>query len=500
MANDFFQSNVKQRFQSYLSSKVPQKLTSVLWQLFNGTIAILDYLDTKINFYIRERNLLTATQKTSLRALAASNGFEPSLKVPAQGVIKLEINQQLYSSYGSPLFLPPYSVFTCKENNLEYYFNSDKVLKLSGYVYEIPVVEGQLKTDVFNGTADFIQKIYIKETNVSENSIVVTSNGQQFVQVKSFYDNEGFNNDLQFVVKHSNDSQNPIVVYLKGTEENNRIDITYRLSFGELGNLESKCTFETEDIITSNSTAVETKEENFKCYNVSGFSYGSNGTDENALRAAIGYNHGSALLFDNTSYRNFLSKFSSLLIQDVKVDETERSINNIYLSKKQVLVDGTITDIALIPDFVVDEYKRVIQNGKYMLTQNNKDELSKILDEYEFCLSTHHIHDSQVAKYALQIKFDNLEDKTLHESVLSKIIYFEFSKFLYNKSYTLDLDKLLKDYMVKYNVSFDFYIFCDVLPTNQNLSSNVYLPILKGDFEIKTGIYLFNDINFVIKD
>jgi hypothetical protein len=500
--SNFLQDNIIQRFTSFISKEVPRKLTNVLWQLFNGTISILDYLDMKINFFIRERNLLTATQKTSLRSLASMNGFEPQLKTPATGLLRLEINQKLYSTNGFPLFLPPYSSFICRDNGLKYYFNSDKTLRLVGNIYDIPVVEGELKTDMFQGTGEYIQRIYIKETNIAENSMTIFADGNQLVEVKSFFDNTNFNDNLQFVVKHSNNLQDPIVVYIKGVEDGQVLNVTYRLTFGELGNINSRFTFDTEDIITANSDSVETSEETFQSYNVSGFLYGSNGTDENSLRASLGYNHGSLLLFDNISYRNFINKFSTLLLQDIVVNETQRSINNIYLSKKQVLIDDTITDPAMINRSISREYQEVIQRQLYLLNSDDKDQLDQILSKYEFALSTHNIYNSNISKFALQIKFNSLEDKEAHQDTLEKITYFEFAKFLFNKFNSLDIEQLLRNYMVRFRVEFEFYIFTDKIDSIDNgvILHSKYLPILKGDFTIKDGVNLFTDINFVIRD
>ncbi len=103
--------------------------------------------------------------------------------------------------------------------------------------------------------------------------------------------------------------------------------------------------------------------------------FGSDGSDENSLRAAIGYNHGSLLLFDNQSYRNFLGKFSNILIQDIIITKEHKQINNIYLSKRQAINDTLINT-----NDIVSQYQKIIADRTYFLSESEKINLNQILN------------------------------------------------------------------------------------------------------------------------
>jgi len=62
----------------------------------------------------RENNILTAKNLSSLRSLAAQNGVEPTLRIPAKGILLVKISPKLFTRVGYPLFIKPYSVFTNK--------------------------------------------------------------------------------------------------------------------------------------------------------------------------------------------------------------------------------------------------------------------------------------------------------------------------------------------------------------------------------------------------
>ena len=76
------------------------------------------------------------------------------------------------------------------------------------------------------------------------------------------------------------------------------------MTSGEYGNIESKFNFETQSIINSQGNLIDIADDEITIYNNSGFNFGSNGTDVNALRAAIGFNHGVNLLFDKIDVQN----------------------------------------------------------------------------------------------------------------------------------------------------------------------------------------------------
>ena len=334
------------------------------------------------------------------------------------------------------------------------------------------------------------------------------------------------------MVKFSSDSQNPIILYVKGLEINDSVNISYRLTNGEIGNLNSQQEFETDDIVDIYGSLVTPAEDEISIINVSGFNFGSNGTDENALRTAIGYNHNINLLFDNISYRNFLSKFSTILVQDIKINKELKQINNIYLWRKNTIIENNNSED------IKNQYKQIVDYNKYLLSENEKIEINSILEDYEYCLSSHNLYNPQTCNYALQIMFDNIQDLNNYKLLLEAIIYREFGKFFYIRNHSINLETLFENFRNEYNCNFEYILFNQLIEekklqqktdidtpyiiyhtvngesdynlkssdNNKNYIQNnegPYLPILKGNFNICDSNYnpykLFFDINFVVK-
>lgn len=501
-------SSIRKILQKFISDRIPQKQTNIFWQMFNGIEAMFTQLEYFLKIRKRESNMLTANYLSSLRNHAAHNGYEPILKIPANGIIQLTIKPKLFNRVGYPLYLPPYSVFKNKETGINYYFNSDKTLRLDSNTQNIPIVEGEVVQTSFVSTGAYIERFYINSNDVANGSITVSVNDKKFVELKSFYDNENVNDNKQFIVKYSNNPQKPIIIYIKGTSINDQVQIIYKVTCGELGNISNKASFETNDIIDSNSVEIVPEDDEIEIFNLTGFRYGSNGTDENSLRAAIGYNHGQNLLYDSITYRDFINKFSTLLLQNVFVSEERKTINHIYLSKKQSVNEN-------LGIGVIQQYKSIIQNQTYILSQEDKQNLDKLIGEYEYCLSSHILHPSIINKYAIQITLENVSDMNSYNELIQILIYKEFSKFLYDKFYVSNFDVIFNDFMKANNIKFSYTLFSQKIETQKLQNSRQYeteyiikheneLPILCGDFNIAGIDYkpvkLFFDVNIISEE
>lgn len=491
----------------YISERIPKKATNIFWQLFNGVEAMFVNLEYRLDIVKRERNMLTAQSMSSLRHLAAENGFEPTLKIPARGILNIKIDSRLFNRVGYPLFIPPYSIFQDKTTKLNYYYNSDKSFRLSNNTCNILVIEGEIKQKTYISLGKLIERIYLSEDNISENSITIEVNGIRFVEVKSFFDNEGLNDDKQFIVKFSNNMQIPIVLYVKGLELNDTVNVIYRTCSGELGNIIGNHEFETQNIINNLGSIIDVADDEIIINNIAGFDFGSNGTDENSLRAAIGYNHGKNLLFDNTSYTNFLYKYSTLLIQKIINSPTEKTINFLYLSKKQSINIDNVNKT----DYIL-QYKNIINNNSYLLNKSEKLNLSKILDEFEYALSSHVIYDAKICNFAFQVTMEKQSDILNHKDNLNALLYSEFAKFMYIKNHYINIETLFENFMLENNIKFTYMIFNQLneekkLKEKKNIFTEYiikhddFLPILNGNFTICDSnfnpIQLFFDTNII---
>lgn len=516
----------------YISERIPKFATNIFYQLFNAVEGAFLHLEYRLDIFKRERNILTAQHLSSLRNLAAQNGYEPVLKASSKGILLVKIKPKLYGRCGYPLFIKPYSVFINKASRMEYTYVYDKTIRMDDASYYIPVVEGRITSQTEIATGDYIQRVYISNDYIAEGSILVEVGGVRFEEVKSFYNNEGVNDNKQFMVKFSSDSQNPIILYIKGLNKGESIKISYRLTNGEMGNLPNQQSFETEDIVDMYGSMITPAEDEIEIINVSGFNFGSNGTDENSLRAAIGYNHNINLLFDNISYRNFLSKFSTILVQDIKINKELKQINNVYLWRKNTIIENNNTEDTK------QQYKDIVDFKKYLLSESEKAEINSIISDYEYCLSSHNLYNPKTCNYALQIMFDTVQDLNNFKSLLEALIYSEFGKFFYIRHHSINLETLFDNFKNEYNCNFEYILFNQLIEEqkiqektdidtpyiiyhtvdgnsdyalksiydNKNYIQNVegpYLPILRGDFNICDSEFkpykLFFDINFVVK-
>lgn len=499
-------NTVSKILQKYISSKIPKAQTNVFWMMFNGIDSLFTYIELLLRLNKRERNILTAQSIASLRSLAANNGFEPTLKIPSKGTVLLTASPKLFARSGFPLYLPPYAVFKNETSGLFYYFASNNVLKIENNSIEIPLIEGEIFSTTHKSTGQFIERFYISSDNIADKSLVITVGNDNFMKVNSFSDNENINDNKQFIVKYSNKPNSPIVVYVKGTKLNDILNISYRLTFGEGGNIPYSTTFSTESLLNSNGENVEISSDEMTIQNISGFELGSNGSDANTLRSAIGFNHGSNLLFDAISYQEFINKYSNLLLQKIVLSENNKSINNIYIGNKQYINE---TD-----NILVNEYIDIVNTKKYLVTNSNKEQLDKILLDNEFAMSSHNLFDIETNKFSLQILFNNQAELELHKNDLIKLVYLNFGKFLYDKYHQINFEVLFYDFMESNNINFEYTIFNELIET-QKLTNNTkintpyiikhdnHLPILKGDFNICnidfTPVKLFSDINIVSK-
>ena len=85
---------------------------------------------------------------------------------------------------------------------------------------------------------NYIERFYINTDSIAENSLLITVNNVSYTEVKSFFDKENLYDNQQFLIKFSNKPDTPIVVYVKGTKLNDVINVTYRITSGEFGNID----------------------------------------------------------------------------------------------------------------------------------------------------------------------------------------------------------------------------------------------------------------------
>ncbi len=492
-----------------IGNLIPNKQTNILRIIVNGFDAAIDSLINMINSFIVDRNILTTENVKALRGLVAENGFEPSLFVPAKGIVNLSIKASYFNDNGNDIFLPPYAKFKCRDNGLNYFYDSNKPLKLQ-LTQNIPLTEGLLITEnidinLFNNFDKRINnevvKFYINHDNIAEKSISVIVDGVHYKETKSFINK--FNGNY-FIVKYSDSVDYPIVVYIANgsnkIKTSSTIVCNYRVCNGINGLLDVGAEFDCDGVVGVNGIMVAGNDDIITISKY-GFSFGGNGTSVDTMKSQIGYNHNNGLLFDLHSYREFIWKYSNILLHHIELHKNDKAINDIYISKK-LFIDN------------IKQYRIAINNLKYKLTDAEMEEFSNIININEYCLSTHNLFNSPVNKYAFQIKFKTIDDLNKYRSELEKIIYDKFMLFLRTRNLTVNFNKLFYDFMQKYDIIFDYYMFDNNMEslkiknkknykTDYILTSDKNIPILNGNFYIANSAYeperLFFDINFVIK-
>jgi hypothetical protein len=503
-------SSLTKIFQKFIPSNIAKSQTSVFWNLFNGTDAALAQFEVILKFFRKENNMLTANQIGSLRTLAAGNGFEPSMKIPANGTVSIALQPKLFNRVGYPVYIPPYAEFTEQVSGLKYYYDSNTVVRVGNDTTLIPLTEGTIGTQTQVSSGSLVERYYIPSANVADGSIVVMVGTQAYQQVKSFSDNSNINGGFLFIAKFSNMPNNPIVIYVMGTTLNDNVTINWKTTVGEAGNLQQGANFVTTDMLTAQGLEVNPSADEATMLPVNGFTMGSNGTDENSLRAAIGFNHGVTLLFDTVSYTAFIAKFSTMLLQKVTPNTTTKQISNIYLSLKTWLDPNSTLSLQ-------DQYQNIIAGGTWLLPAPQKTLLDNLITQNEFALSSHNLFDPQTNNYALQIMFNSNDDKVAQSGNISNAIYTAFSQFLWNGSWSINLELLFNDFMTTNNVNFAWTLFNQSIEATK-ISSKVQgpntpyvlsaldgvMPVLNGNFPIAdqnfAAVQLFFDINIVSQD
>jgi hypothetical protein len=503
-------SSLTKLFQKYIPDNVPRSQVNVFWMLFNGVDAVVQQIETILKIFKKERNILSANSIASLRNLAAYNGFEPTLKVPATGTVSVKATPKLFNRVGFPLYLPPYAPFINEDSGLAYYYDSNKVLRIDNATQLISLTEGETKSSTQISTGNYIERFYLDTDKIAEGSLSLTVGTENFLLVKSFFDNENVNDNKQFLFKFSNRADYPIVLYVKGLVLNDSAVISYRTTTGEAGNLSSKSIFSTDALLNSQGVSVEPSDEEITIVATGGFELGSNGTDENALRAAIGYNHGNVQLYDQISYVEFINKFSTLLTQKVVVDPMYKTIKNCFVGKKVYInSDANIS--------VDNQYRTSIEFNSHLMSSTERAALEKLINVNEFALSSHNLYDPERCNYAFQFMFDTNELAQQHTYGITNLIYGEFAKFLYNATYSINLEILFDTYKTDNNVAFDWTVFNQLIEATKISKQAIteatpyvisaatgIMPILKGNFPIADmdfqPVQLFFDLNIVSKD
>lgn len=496
-----------QKLRKLIGKLVPDKQTNIFRILINGFDAGLDNLSNLLETFKRDRNILETNNVKALRSLVAENGFEPSLLMPATGRVNLTIDSGFFNEFGNEIYLPPYSQFRCDENGLIYFYDSNVPLKLN-LINTIPLTEGiaikrNINLDLFYNADDTLNteiiKLYIEHGNISEGSIKLVINGHEYREVKSLINRF---TDKVFIVKYSNSVDNPIVVYIANgnndIEINADVELSYKLSNGINGIVSPQAKFETDGLIDLSGKKLSFDGGSIDISVVSGFEFAGNGTSIDTMKSQVGYNHNIGIIFDTNSYKEFIWKFSNILLSKTVLHDDNKSINDIYISKKLFLRNS-------------DEYIAYIKSDKHKFTTAELKSFSEIIKLNEYCLSTHNLFNTKNIKYAFQIEFNNKED-FIHQKPLADLIYDNFMTFLRNKNHQFNVDLVMNKYMDDNNLRFEYYLFNSEIEkkkidnkvnykTPYIIGNDGNLPILYGNFYIANVDYkqeqLFFDINFV---
>lgn len=498
MASD--NKTIRELLEPYISSKIPRTLTNIFWNMFHGIETGLRYLDSYVKIQTRERRITTAQEVGSLRHIAATNGFEPQLKVPASGKLLLSATGKLFAKAGNTIYIPPYCEFTDKLTNIVYYYDGANIVKLSNTSVIIPVKQGIVETKQHTSLGRKLETVLIDSENIAEGSLTVfdTNTLQQFTQIQSFLDNVNYNDNKQFVLKHSSKPKSPIILYIKGTTANQQLTISYRNTHGALGNISGSATFDSSGLLNYRGEQIDFSDDDLVISNYEGFKLGSDGSDINMLRSSVGFNHGIRLLFDVASYKQYCSAYSTLYIQKVYVDDNLKSLKHIFVGRKAIFTGPS--------EINKNAYNNCVTSKQYWLADSEFNQLTQTLSDNEFALSSHELHKSEITRYALQITFATNDDRLKHQSELELAIYEQFAKFLYDNGHTLNVDTFMFDFMESKGIKFEFLIFSDF--NNANTSSLTYitavdrLPLLQGNFNIydknNVPVQLYDNIIFLI--
>lgn len=303
----------------FLSTRLPERILSKS-NIFNIILEIVTDINNLLYFYVEdslgESNILTAEYETSIRGLAELTGHKPTRVISSRGSVRCNILPELTQE--TPVIILEETLVRCINNNLTYIVdlpNGNRRIDTSNEEFVLDLIEGTPQNQIFTANGD---KFFIAELDdtlpIANYDIQVRVNGELFTKYDSLYDMGKY--DSGYIIRNGFSNQVD-VVFGDGVngiklDEGDTVDITYRTSNGETGNLINveNPRFEIiSGVFDLNGNGLDVNQSIEISY-LNGFSLGSNGENIERTRLISGYNSRSLVFALPENLRAYLSRFS----------------------------------------------------------------------------------------------------------------------------------------------------------------------------------------------
>lgn len=394
--------------------------STILGQLINVLGSTVQNVLLYIEDGLTEQNKYTAQRKKSIYSLAQLSGYNPSMGKAASCMVKMTIRPNNYNSYS--ITIHNKTKVVCSANGMKYNIilpQEAATFSVSDDVSNkfIQIVEGNFETQSFisSGGQLYTQNVLFN-SDIDIDFLEVKINNEIWERKESLYDMDP--DAKQYVVKTSLNKGIDILFgnnqYGRALNTGDKIDVTYLLHNGELGNIETD-----EDVyflfqepikdssgesIDGNAVFV------IKLTDASSISGGTYSETASKVKEMIGYNSRALVLADPKNYKVLLNRFSFVGYNRTWSDEGSLIVNSIILKNyKQMLERGS------------DYFN--LQKSDLFLTEAQKTSLKNYIANSGQQLAgvTYKINDPEVCKYAayvyLKMKDVQYDKQSVEQSV-----------------------------------------------------------------------------------
>lgn len=375
---------------------------TILGQLINVLGSTVQNVLLYIEDGLTEQNKYTVQRKKSIYSLAQLGGYNPSMGKAASCMVKMTIRPNNYNSYS--ITIPNKTKLVCSKNGMKY----NIILPQEAVTFSIAddiqnkflqIVEGNFESQSFisSGGQLYTQNVLFN-SDIDIDFLEVKVNNEVWERKESLYDMDPIAN--QYVVKTSLNKGIDILFgnnqYGKSLNTGDKIDVTYLLHNGELGNIDvdEDVYFLFQDNIKD--TEGESIDGNgifvIKLTDSSSVSGGTYSESAAKVKEMIGYNSRALVLADPKNYKVLLNRFSFVGYNRTWSDEGSLIVNSIILKNyKQMLERGS------------DYFN--LQKSDLFLTEAQKTSLKNYIANSGQQLAgvTYKINDPEVCKYAAYV-------------------------------------------------------------------------------------------------
>jgi hypothetical protein len=375
---------------------------TILGQLINVLGSTVQNVLLYIEDGLTEQNKYTVQRKKSIYSLAQLGGYNPSMGKAASCMVKMTIRPNNYNSYS--ITIPNKTKVVCSKNGMKY----NIILPQEAVTFSIAddvqnkflqIVEGNFESQSFisSGGQLYTQNVLFN-SDIDIDFLEVKVNNEIWERKDSLYDMDPIAN--QYVVKTSLNKGIDILFgnnqYGRALNTGDKIDVTYLLHNGELGNIDTD-----EDVYflfqdSIKDTEGESIDGNgifvIKLTDASSVSGGTYSESAAKVKEMIGYNSRALVLADPKNYKVLLNRFSFVGYNRTWSDEGSLIVNSIILKNyKQMLERGS------------DYFN--LQESDLFLTDSQKTSLKNYIANSGQQLAgvTYKISDPEICKYAAYV-------------------------------------------------------------------------------------------------